>query len=62
MVSFSIPRAVRRWAANKAFRRKKLPYLFALHSPTNVLERLGDNCLLTRDSAYVDLSFSRLIA
>jgi hypothetical protein len=33
-----------------------------LLSPTMVLERTGDNCLLTRDSAYVDLPFSRLLA
>jgi len=62
MVSFSVPRAARRWAANQAGRMKKAPLFIRLVFANERPGTHGDNCLLTRDSAYVDLPFSRLLA
>jgi hypothetical protein len=39
-----------------------LPLYFARHFAGQFPDCHGDNCLLTSDSAFVDLAFSRLLA
>src|SRR5712664_1541331 len=62
MVSLFVPRAARHWPRISRVRRKKnfpsVRLVFAGECPV----REGDNCLLTRSSAYVDLAFSCLLA
>ena len=50
------------WPGIRGLRREKSPIILRLTFASKFPEWNGDNCLLTRGSAYVDLSFSPLIA